>query len=149
MSQLENIFGRIFGSVQRSAKACTWLRDISSCSCLTFLPGPAWLLLNKICKPLFRALYFAARLIVNGIILTMMQSFNLFSQVAGKGRKSLNGRSPAPTCNLYNCNLVKARNLYEITRIKVKTTVHKLQFSKQELGSTVLDIANLHELEGN
>ena len=29
-------------------KACTWLREISSCSCLTVLPGPAWLLLNKI-----------------------------------------------------------------------------------------------------
>ena len=29
----------------------------SSCSCLTVLPGPAWLLLNKICIPLFRAVY--------------------------------------------------------------------------------------------
>ena len=27
----------------------TWLREISSSSCLTFLPGPAWVLLNKIC----------------------------------------------------------------------------------------------------
>ena len=26
---------------------CTWLRDISSCSCLTVLPGPAWVLLSK------------------------------------------------------------------------------------------------------
>ena len=32
-------------------RACTWLREISSCSCLTVLPGPAWLLLNKICTP--------------------------------------------------------------------------------------------------
>ena len=31
----------------------TWLRDISSCYCLTFLPGPAWLQLSKICKPFF------------------------------------------------------------------------------------------------
>ena len=38
-------------------KACTWLREISSCSCLTIMPGPAWLLLNKICVPLFWALY--------------------------------------------------------------------------------------------
>ena len=38
-------------------KACTWLREISSCSCLTVLPGPAWLLLTKICIPFFRALY--------------------------------------------------------------------------------------------
>ena len=38
-------------------KACTWLREISSCSCLTVVPGPVWLLLNKICIPLFRALY--------------------------------------------------------------------------------------------
>ena len=38
-------------------KVCMWLREISSCSCLTVLPGPAWLLINKICIPLFRALY--------------------------------------------------------------------------------------------
>ena len=37
---------------------CTWLGEISSCSCLTVLPGPAWLLLNKICIPSLRALYF-------------------------------------------------------------------------------------------
>ena len=37
--------------------ACVWGREISSCSCLTFLPGPAWLLLNKMCIPLFWALY--------------------------------------------------------------------------------------------
>ena len=35
----------------------TWLRDISSWSCLTFLPGPAWVLLSKICKYFFSALY--------------------------------------------------------------------------------------------
>ena len=28
-------------------KVCTWLREISSCSCLTVLPGPAWVLLSK------------------------------------------------------------------------------------------------------
>ena len=26
----------------------TWLREIDSCSCLTLLPGPAWVLLSKI-----------------------------------------------------------------------------------------------------
>ena len=31
----------------------TWLREISSCSCLTFLPGPARVLLSKICKDFF------------------------------------------------------------------------------------------------
>ena len=31
----------------------TWLRAISSCSCLTVLPGPAWVLLSKICKDIF------------------------------------------------------------------------------------------------
>ena len=36
---------------------CTWFGEISSCSCLTVLPGPAWLLLNKIFIPLFRTLY--------------------------------------------------------------------------------------------
>ena len=35
----------------------TWLREISSFSCLTFLPGPAWVLLSKICKDFFSALY--------------------------------------------------------------------------------------------
>ena len=35
----------------------TWLREISSCSCLTFLPGPAWVLLSKICKDFFSALF--------------------------------------------------------------------------------------------
>ena len=29
----------------------------SSCSCLTFMPGPAWLLLSKICKDFFSALW--------------------------------------------------------------------------------------------
>ena len=29
------------------------LREISSCSCLTVLPGPAWVLLSKTYKPLF------------------------------------------------------------------------------------------------
>ena len=27
---------------------CTWLREISSCSCLPVLPGPAWVLLSKV-----------------------------------------------------------------------------------------------------
>ena len=35
----------------------TWLREISSCSSLTFLPGPAWVLLSKICQDFFSALY--------------------------------------------------------------------------------------------
>ena len=35
----------------------TWLREISPCSCLTVLPGPAWVLLSKICKDFFSALY--------------------------------------------------------------------------------------------
>ena len=35
----------------------TWLREISSCSCLTFLPGPAWVLLSKICQDFLSALY--------------------------------------------------------------------------------------------
>ena len=33
------------------------LREISSCSCLTVLPGPAWVLLSKTYKPLFEPLY--------------------------------------------------------------------------------------------
>ena len=35
----------------------TWLWEISSCSCLTFLSGPAWVLLSKIYKPFWGSLY--------------------------------------------------------------------------------------------
>ena len=42
---------------ERQIKVCTWLREISSCSCLTALPGPAWVLLSKTYKPLFTPLY--------------------------------------------------------------------------------------------
>ena len=38
-------------------KVCTWLREISSCSYLTVLPGPAWVLLSKTNEPLFPPLY--------------------------------------------------------------------------------------------
>ena len=34
-------------------KVCRWLREMSSCSCLTVLPGPAWVLLSKTNIPLF------------------------------------------------------------------------------------------------
>ena len=37
-------------STEMRLNLCTWLGEISSCSCLTVLPGPAWILLNKICK---------------------------------------------------------------------------------------------------
>ena len=40
----------------------TWLREMSSCSCLTFLPGPAWVLLSKTNKPLFPPLYSVVQL---------------------------------------------------------------------------------------
>ena len=36
---------------------CTWLREMSSCPCLTVLPGPAWVLLSNTNKPLFPPLY--------------------------------------------------------------------------------------------
>ena len=29
---------------------CMWLGEIYSVPCLTVMPGPAWVLLNKICK---------------------------------------------------------------------------------------------------
>ena len=42
----EQICASIEGeSIQKMV--CTWLREISSCSCLTVLPGPAWVLLSK------------------------------------------------------------------------------------------------------
>ena len=37
--------------------ACTWFGEISSCSCLTVLSGPALVLLNKICKEYISSLY--------------------------------------------------------------------------------------------
>ena len=37
--------------------ACMWLREVCSCSCLTALSGPAWVLLSKICLPSSRSLY--------------------------------------------------------------------------------------------
>ena len=45
-------------------KDCTWLREISSCSCLAFLPGPAWLLLIKICTPFSRLISLHCRIIL-------------------------------------------------------------------------------------
>ena len=41
-------------------KACTWLGEISSCSCITFLPCPAWVLLSKIYKQFLGSLYLPA-----------------------------------------------------------------------------------------
>ena len=44
---------------ETNKKACTWLREFCSCSCLTALPGLAWVLLSKIyitfCSPLYLA----------------------------------------------------------------------------------------------
>ena len=37
-------------STEMRFNLCTWLGEFSSCSCLTVLPGPARVLLNKICK---------------------------------------------------------------------------------------------------
>ena len=42
-------------------KACTWLREVCYCSCLPVLPGPAWVLLNKICILFSRSLYTASQ----------------------------------------------------------------------------------------
>ena len=51
--KLHQIQWRSIQSKEGAIKVCTWLREISSCSCLTVLPGPAWVLLSKTCKPLF------------------------------------------------------------------------------------------------
>ena len=37
--------------------ACTWFGEISSCSWLIAVPGPAWVQLSKICKPFAGSLY--------------------------------------------------------------------------------------------
>ena len=44
-------------TTEHPENVCTWLREVSSCSCLTVLPGPAWVLLSKTYKPLFPPLY--------------------------------------------------------------------------------------------
>ena len=36
---------------------CTWFGEFCSCCSLTALPGPAWVLLNKICEELISSLY--------------------------------------------------------------------------------------------
>ena len=36
---------------------CTWFGEFCSCCSLTALPGPAWVLLNWICKDLISSLY--------------------------------------------------------------------------------------------
>ena len=36
---------------------CTWFGELCSCCSLTALPGPAWVLLNWICKELISSLY--------------------------------------------------------------------------------------------
>ena len=46
-----------FPSTEPRKSLGTWLREISFCSCLTFLPGSACVLLSKICKDFFSALY--------------------------------------------------------------------------------------------
>ena len=42
-------------------KDCTWLREISSCSYLTVMHGPAWVLLSKTNKPLFTPLHISEK----------------------------------------------------------------------------------------
>ena len=42
-----------YGLQRREKKACAWLREFSSYSCLTAMPGSAWVLLSKTCKPFF------------------------------------------------------------------------------------------------
>ena len=42
---------------------CTWFGEFCSCCFLTTLPGPAWVLLNWICKELISSLYHIAQLL--------------------------------------------------------------------------------------
>ena len=46
--------------------ACTWFGEISSSSSLPALPGPAWVLLSKICKPFAGSLYCSRLYIKSG-----------------------------------------------------------------------------------
>ena len=56
-STAERPNGRARLCIEGEINVCTWLREISSCSFLTVLPGPAWVLLSKTNKPLFTPLY--------------------------------------------------------------------------------------------
>ena len=49
-NNLEGLFLEVY--TEEKIKVCTRFREISSCSCLTALPGPAWVLLSKTYKPL-------------------------------------------------------------------------------------------------
>ena len=60
-SNLFHVLGQIstlcpVSTTEGKIKVCMWLREISSCSRLTVLPGPAWVLLSKTCNPLFAPL---------------------------------------------------------------------------------------------
>ena len=50
-----------YSTTETNKKACTWLRELCSCSCLTALPGLAWVLLSKIyislCSPLYNTIH--------------------------------------------------------------------------------------------
>ena len=43
---------------ETNKKACTWLREFCSCSCLSALPGIAWVLFSKIYIPFCSPLYY-------------------------------------------------------------------------------------------
>ena len=53
MNKLGGAGGRFGDYTEGEIKVCTWLREISSCSCLIVLPGPAWVLLSKTNKQTF------------------------------------------------------------------------------------------------
>ena len=56
IQQMLRLSERAKDSTEPRKSIGTWLREISSCSCLTFLPGPAWVLLSNTYKPLFAPL---------------------------------------------------------------------------------------------
>ena len=47
----------VYRSYRDRLKGFMWLREFCSCSCLPVLPGPAWVLLSKICILFCRSLY--------------------------------------------------------------------------------------------
>ena len=80
---------------------CTWLREMPSCSCLTVLPGPAWVLRSKTCKPLFPPLYYA-------FFSFTAFSFRTFSKLRlfmhDHGKKSL--KAPLPDQRMDRCSFL-------------------------------------------
>ena len=123
-------------------KACMWLREISSCSCLTDLPGPAWLLLNKFAYLLNHlCIYWVTR-----------------QDVILKWRETKRHPSRATSGHQISCSLVSLHFLCDILSshsvgcrlviVKAREPWHHFQRTSQEVVSKDLDFGGKIRLHG-